>query len=97
MSLFNEGDGCFEILSHTKIEHDTGQPPPAKRGGCDFLSKGQILFGGNQPNIVQFLQQPVCALSPEAIFLIQVSDFLCQISDVTTQLVVSDGQIKMQL
>lgn len=27
-SLFNEGDGCFEILSHTKIEHDTGQPPP---------------------------------------------------------------------
>lgn len=32
------------------------------------------------------------ALSPEAIFVIQVSDFLSQISDVTTQLVVPRKQ-----
>lgn len=32
----------------------------------------------------------MCALSSEAILLIQVSDFLCQISDVTTQLVVPE-------
>lgn len=32
----------------------------------------------------------MCALSSEAILLIQVSDFLCQLSDVTTQLVVPE-------
>lgn len=38
----------------------------------------------------QLLQQPVAALCSETILLIQVSDFLRQISDVSTQLVVPE-------
>lgn len=28
-SLFNECDGSLQVLSHTKVQHDAGQPPPA--------------------------------------------------------------------
>lgn len=28
-SLFNEGDGRLQVLSHTEAQHDAGQPPPA--------------------------------------------------------------------
>lgn len=42
----------------------------------------------------QLFQEPVAALSSESILLIQVSDFLGQISNVTTQLVVPKSQKK---
>lgn len=29
-SLFNEGDGRLQVLCHTKVQHDAGQPPPAR-------------------------------------------------------------------
>lgn len=28
-SLFDEGDGCLQVLSHAEVQHDAGQPPPA--------------------------------------------------------------------
>lgn len=28
-TLFDEGDGHFQVLCHSKVEHDAGQPPPA--------------------------------------------------------------------
>lgn len=28
-ALLDEGDGCLQVLGHTKAEHDAGQPPPA--------------------------------------------------------------------
>lgn len=28
-SLFNESDGCLQVLCHTKVQHDAWQPPPA--------------------------------------------------------------------
>lgn len=28
-ALLDEGDGCLQVLGHTKVEHDAGQPPPA--------------------------------------------------------------------
>lgn len=28
-SLFNEGDGRLQVLSHAEVEHDAGEPPPA--------------------------------------------------------------------
>lgn len=27
-ALLDEGDGCLQVLGHTKVEHDAGQPPP---------------------------------------------------------------------
>lgn len=27
--MFNECDGHLQVLSHTKVEHDAGKPPPA--------------------------------------------------------------------
>lgn len=45
----------------------------------------------------QFLQQSLRTLSSETIFLVQVSDFLGQISDVATQFVVSKTSEGKQL
>lgn len=28
-ALFNEGNSCLQVLSHSKVQHDAGQPPPA--------------------------------------------------------------------
>lgn len=28
-ALLDEGDGCLQVLSHTMLQHDAGQPPPA--------------------------------------------------------------------
>ncbi len=28
-SLFDESDGCLQVLCHTKVQHDAWQPPPA--------------------------------------------------------------------
>lgn len=28
-ALLDEGDGCLQVLGHTEVEHDAGQPPPA--------------------------------------------------------------------
>lgn len=30
MSLFDEGDGGLQVLSHTEAHHDARQPPPAE-------------------------------------------------------------------
>lgn len=29
-ALLDEGDGCLQVLSHSKLQHDAGQPPPAR-------------------------------------------------------------------
>lgn len=31
-TLLDEGDGGFQVLCHTKVQHDAGQPPPAGGG-----------------------------------------------------------------
>ncbi len=28
-SLFNECNGCLQVLSHAEVQHDARQPPPA--------------------------------------------------------------------
>lgn len=68
----------------------------------DICSEISVVKANNDENNAmrkssQFFQEPVCALSSESIFLIQVSDFLGQISNVATQLVVPKSQNKIHI
>lgn len=30
-ALLDKGDGCLQVLSHSKLQHDARQPPPARK------------------------------------------------------------------
>lgn len=86
--LLNKSDGLLEGLRHLQADHDDGQPPPTEAGSAQPLQLFQALPCGDDPHVMQLVQQFLRKVDAGRVGRAQLLDDCCQGGDLTNQLVV---------